>query len=207
MHPPLAPHADLPRKADRWFDRARAALLGALPCRQGCCRCCIGPFPITIRDARDLRCGLSTLAPDLRHDIEMRAREQAAAMEAAFPALAASPFLDDWSDAEQDALVARFADRPCPALGDDGCCRVYAFRPLTCRLMGIPPETGGVVQGACAVQTAVPIVRLPPALRAAEDALVVEEAAALTGPSEEILITHGFLPDRLGDAGAPPPSR
>jgi Fe-S-cluster containining protein len=195
--------SDLPRKAERWFDRARAALLGALPCRPGCCRCCIGPFPITIRDARHLRQGLQTLPPDARRDIEARARGQASAMEAAFPALAASPFLDDWSDADQDALMVRFADRPCPALGDDGRCRVYAFRPLTCRLMGIPPEAGGLVQGACEVQTFVPIVRLSRALRAEEDALTVEEAAVLDGTEEELPITHGFLPGGAWDETAP----
>jgi len=202
---PLPPEhrSDLPRKAERWFDRARAALLGALPCRPGCCRCCTGPFPITIRDARDLRQGLQTLPPDARRDIEARARGQASAMEAAFPALAASPFLDDWSDADQDALMVRFADRPCPALGDDGRCRVYAFRPLTCRLMGIPPEAGGLVQGACEVQTFVPIVRLSRALRAEEDALAVEEAAVLDGTEEELPITHGFLPGGAWDETAP----
>lgn len=195
--------SDLPRKAERWFDRARAALLGAIPCRPGCCRCCIGPFPITVRDARDLRRGLAALAPGLRREIEDRARGQAAEMQTAFPALAASPFLDAWADADQDALVARFADRPCPALGDDGRCRVYAFRPLTCRLMGIPLEAGGLVRGACEVQTAVPIVRLSRALRAEEDALAVEEAAGLDGTEEELLITHGFLPGGPGGETVP----
>lgn len=200
MPSPAERHAELPRNAERWFDRARAALLDELPCRRGCCRCCIGPFPITARDVDDLRRGLAALAPDQRQAIETRAREQVAAMEAAFPRLKTSPFLDEWRDEDQDVLVARFADRPCPALDADGQCRVYAFRPVTCRMMGIPVETGGLVQGACAVQTAIPIVRLPRALREEEDRLAEQEAAALAampGPGEDVLITYGFLPDGL----------
>jgi hypothetical protein len=36
---------------------------------------------------------------------------------------------------------------------------VYEFRPITCRTMGVPVESDGMVHGACNVQTAVPIIR------------------------------------------------
>jgi Fe-S-cluster containining protein len=144
------------------------------------------------------------LEEPLRKEIERRAASQIAAIEVEFPRLRRSPILDDWDDSELDRVAERFADLPCPALGADGSCRVYAFRPLACRTMGIPVEEQTLVQGACEVQTAVPIVRLPHALREEETRLAEQEAAEIEALSratradgEEILLAYGFLADRF----------
>jgi Fe-S-cluster containining protein len=204
--PPSAfiPLSSLHDRATRWFDRAHAALLDALPCRRGCSACCHGPFAITVLDAAELQRGLASLDPAVRRGLDERARGQAAAFETAAPRLRASPFLDGWSDAEQDDLAARFGALPCPALDTDGGCLVYASRPVTCRTMGIPTESGGTVEGACPVQTAVPAVRLPAAIREEEDRLAEQEAAALGErhgavpfAGEEVWLAYGFLADRV----------
>jgi len=143
--------------------------------------------------------GLKTLPPDRREYIERRANEQVSLFETAYPRLRQSPYLDGWSDTDIDRLVSDF-HQSCPSLGEDGLCLLYEYRPLTCRSMGIPAEEGGVVTGACAVQTFVPIVRLSAALRAEEDALSQQEAQALEadnsigGPEgEELLLPYGLL--------------
>ncbi len=190
----------LPDRATRWFERARASLLGELPCRRGCNRCCIGPFAITVLDVAELQRGLAALAPAVREDILARARHQAGQIETDFPRLREASSGDGARDSELDAAVERFADLPCPALDPDGSCRVYAFRPLTCRTMGIPVEADGLVEGACEVQTAIPIVRLCRALReeeerlAEEEAIEIERARSLRAmPGEEVLSVYGFL--------------
>ncbi len=121
-----------------------------------------------------------------------------------FPALRISPFLDTWDDPAIDQVVARFQETPCPALEEDGSCGVYEVRPLTCRLMGIPTSLDGIVQGACEIQSFVPITRLSTALREEEPVLATAEAAVLTLlqqtsglPGEEFLLPYGFLPERL----------
>jgi Fe-S-cluster containining protein len=145
--------------------------------------------------------GLASLDPESRHDIVQRAERQASLMEAAYVKLQGSRFLDDWDDGEVDALVSQFAAVPCPALDDDGRCRVYESRPVTCRMMGIPvsgPE--GQTHGACEVQNAVPIRPLSRSLREDADRLAEEEAATIEeschrGPKgTEILLPYGFLP-------------
>ncbi len=192
------------RQAGDWFDRSRAALLDALPCKKGCARCCIGTFPITWLDAEELQRGLATLPTDVRTGMEARARAQIAAMERHSPALRQSISLDEWQDRAIDELVETFAKLPCPALQPDGSCGVYPFRPLTCRTMGIPTEETEVAQGACEVQTALPIRRLPRALREEEELLAQAEARMLacwqrvTGVNgEELLLPYGFLAERL----------
>lgn len=147
---------------------------------------------------------MASLDPAARRAIEQRARRQAAAIETAYPRLRESLFLDDWSDADHDALAERFRDLPCPALGADGSCLVYAHRPVTCRMMGVPTESDGKVEGACTVQTAVPVVRLPTAIREQEDRLAEQEAVALAElrrstqiAGDEVLLAYGFLSDRV----------
>ncbi len=207
MFPPAAIVHPLHLRASQWFDRARAALGGALPCRNGCFRCCIGPFPVTILDRAEIRRGLPFLTLADRTAILKRAREQVRELEATFPKFQRTSCLDEWEDSEVDAVVESCAELPCPALGPDGSCRIYTFRPTTCRTMGIPHDTAGVVEGACEVQTFVPIRRLPRALREEETRLAEQEAEALdthrrkTGKTkltgEEVLLPYAFLEEPL----------
>jgi Fe-S-cluster containining protein len=132
--------------------------------------------------------------------MEQRAIEQTAAMEAAFPQLAHSDLLDNWSDQDIDRLVTEFHNHPCPALETDGRCGVYHHRPLVCRSMGIPTEDRGLAHGACEVQTFIPILRLPSSFREEEARLAQEEAVCLealrrtTGSTgEEVFLPYGFL--------------
>ena len=187
-------------QADHWFRRARASLLEALPCRNGCSRCCIGPFPITMLDVDELQRGMAALPPEKRAGIVERAVRQTTAIQAAYPQLGDDRKLDDWSDQVIDELVTRFADLPCPALQDDGSCGIYPFRPITCRTMGIPIEKAGVMSGACDVQTSVPLVRLPQSIRDEEDRFAEKEARAIAmlqetrhDSGEEVLLPFGFL--------------
>ena len=190
--------ARLARKTDEWFHRASAALLGQVPCRMGCSQCCLGLFPVTRLDADLLHEGLAQLPVDKRTLIQQRASAQVSALETAYPNLLASSALDGWSDGEIDHAVSRFDQDRCPALSDDGLCSLYAYRPLTCRSMGIPTQAGQMVEGACRVQTFVPIVRLSESLRAEEHELASLESAALTvhgtsAQGEEILLPYAFL--------------
>ena len=196
MYPPLP----LFQQASHWFQRAQASLLEALPRRQGCCECCVGIFPITQLDVLELHRGLNLLPSDKRTAIVTRARAQIASLELAYPDLRATPNLDEWDDSRIDAIVEHFAHLPCPALTSDGRCSVYTFRPITCRTMGVPVESDGMVHGACSVQTAVPIVRPSPSMRADYDRLAEGEAVALSilrraqpEAGDELLLPYGFV--------------
>lgn len=197
-----SPRSPLPlfQEASQWFRRAQASLLGAIPCSSGCCDCCIGIFPITRLDVLELHRGLNLLPPARKRAIVMRAREQVARLETAYPALQTQPGLDGWSDASIDDMAERFGDLPCPALEADGTCGVYEFRPITCRTMGVPVESDGMVHGACDVQTAVPIIRPSRSMKTDLLRLAEQEAAALSilhgadpGTGDELLLPFGFI--------------
>jgi len=158
---------------------------------------------VTLLDRQEIQRGLCALSSEERQVIVQRAVRQTRMLEVDVPELAYDWFIDRWQDHDTDALIERYRELPCPALQSDGSCGLYAFRPLTCRSMGIPSEVDGLVHGACAVQTAVPIMRLSQSLRQEEDRLVAEEAEELarvqdqqrTG-GEELLLPYAFLPDR-----------
>jgi Fe-S-cluster containining protein len=121
-------------------------------------------------------------------------------METRYPRLKESNVLDEWDDAVIDQLVTEFAELPCPALQSDGGCGIYESRPMTCRTMGIPIEEQGLVQGACEIQTFVPIRQLSPSIREQEQQLAHHEAAALDQrrrqlktEGEEVLLPFGFM--------------
>jgi Fe-S-cluster containining protein len=208
---PTTSLSSLPEKTSQWFARATAALLEQLPCRQGCCHCCIGTFPVTILDQQYLQEGLAQLPDAQRQSIQQNAQAQVAAIEARFPRLSPSPMLDNWPDRLTEQLAEEFQNLPCPALTSEGHCAVYAFRPLTCRSMGIPPDQDGCVEGACDIQTAVPIIRLSPPFREEEDRLAGEESQQLMAlrqqlqyQGEELLLPYAFLPQQ--DVPPPPHS-
>ena len=196
-------------KTTRWFDRANAALLGHLPCTEGCSHCCIGLFLVTILDRQEIQRGLRTLPDDSRKRVERTAAEQVTALRTAASELNTSPFIDHWPEARVDRIIEQFDTWPCPALEQDGRCGLYAFRPLVCRSMGVPSDDGGCVNGACAVQTAVPLIRLSKTVREEENQLASMEAEAIEllrrqrrTEGEEMFLPYAFLPDldtRVGE--------
>jgi Fe-S-cluster containining protein len=141
------------------------------------------------------------LPPEQREAIQQNAANQIGLIANAAPRLAETPVIDQWPDQDVDRLVDQYRDLPCPALQADGSCGVYAFRPLTCRSMGIPQETGGVTLGACDVQTSVPLIRVSRFLREEENQLAKAEADELIklrqdvqATGEELFLPFAFLP-------------
>jgi Fe-S-cluster containining protein len=186
----------------RWFERAQAALLGELPCRQGCSHCCVGIFPVTVLDQQIIQFGLSKLSDSHRNRIVESAAAQVTQLTATVPQLLTNRFIDDWPEEECERVIGQFAAWPCPALEPDGGCAMYQFRPLVCRSMGIPSDDNGRVDGACAVQTAVPLIRLSKAIREEEDRLAALEAEQLEtlrhqqgAEGEEIFLPFAFVPE------------
>jgi Fe-S-cluster containining protein len=123
---------------DAWFGRVAGRFAARVACRRGCHDCCLGLFDVTPLDAALLQEGLAALPEADRAGIRDRAR---AVLGKAFdlePRLAGKPDLSSLSDGAIDALCDAAGPLPCPVLGPDGACLLYAHRPLVCRLNGLP---------------------------------------------------------------------
>lgn len=142
------------QRLDTWFAQALAKHGTVIPCRAGCTACCHGPFDISPADAELLREGLATLPAADRSAIRVRGELLLTRMHELAPAWEAPWAVDDLGEDGFDRLAEALADEPCPMLGDDGACRVYAYRPLVCRLIGLPMLTdlGETLPNACPIQ-------------------------------------------------------
>ena len=95
-----------------------------------------------------------------------------------------------------DQLTESLAAEPCPLLDDAGACRVYAYRPLVCRLIGLPmmTEEGELLENACPIQDDFPAyASLDPQLfdlgaMHAMEAELLEAAAGEGDPGFETVI-------------------
>lgn len=145
-------------RLDAWFAEAQARLGAVIPCRAGCTACCHGPFDISAADAELLREGLALLPAAEREEVRVRGELLLTRMRGLAPGWGAPWDVAACGEDEFDRVAEALAGEPCPLLGDDGRCRVYAHRPLVCRMIGLPMLTdlGETLENACPIQDEFP---------------------------------------------------
>ena len=153
-------------RLDAWFDDARRAAGGRVPCRSGCSACCHGPFDISVADAELIADAVRRLPAEERVAVIHRGRALLDRMLALEPAWRPPYAVEELGEDRFDRLTDALAAEPCPLLDDTGRCRIYADRPLVCRMIGLGMRTpaGRVIENACPIQDRFPgYAELPPA--------------------------------------------
>jgi len=124
-------------EVDDWFTTCLQAGDSTLSCRGGCSACCRALFDITLLDAWLLKEAFADLTSNVQAQVLSRCQPRLSELRGRWPELS-NPYLlntfpeDEWlSTPEEDQT-------PCPLLDENGYCLVYAARPLTCRLHGLP---------------------------------------------------------------------
>lgn len=158
MHAAAAEWQSLISRFDRWFEATAERFPGVIPCRAGCSACCHGPFDISAADVLLLQEGLATLPPALRTDVARRGQALLRRMQQLAPSWHTPFDIASLGDEQFDALSEALAAEPCPLLSQDGRCLVYDYRPLVCRMIGLPLLTadGDVLENACPIQDQFP---------------------------------------------------
>jgi Fe-S-cluster containining protein len=95
-------------------------------------------FDITLLDALYLKRGFDRLDESLKISIACTADERLKALSQQFPLFVAPWILNQLPESEWDAIMPEEDEAPCPLLSETGACLVYEYRPMTCRLNGIP---------------------------------------------------------------------
>lgn len=123
---------------DSWFVAAIDKYSQHIRCASGCSGCCRGLFDITLLDAALLRQGCELLSSDVRAELLLKAQQRLSQLQGIWPELA-PPFMLNHRPAEEwHELMPEDDETPCVLLDSTGRCLVYAFRPMTCRLHGLP---------------------------------------------------------------------
>ena len=188
MHPAAETWQAELQKLDRWFEIVSADHPDVLPCKRGCSSCCYGPFDVSVADMLLLREGLSLLPEAARSAIRFRGKALLDRMRKLEPQWTAPWDLREIDTDRFDEIAELLADEPCPLLGEEGGCSVYAHRPLICRVMGLPMMTaeGLVLENACPIQDQFPsYAALDPQLFDL-DSLEATEAACLEAAALEL---------------------
>lgn len=191
LNPSAQIYKELLEQLDEWFLAARGRHPDVVPCRSGCTACCHGPFDINAADVLLLREGLQTLSDEIRQDVTNRARVLLELMKQLEPDWGSDYDVQAIGDDRFDAISEQLAAEPCPLLGDDGACSVYPFRPMVCRMIGLPMDAGAgrVIENECPIQDRFPGYASLPAAPFNLDTFETIEAACLEAASVELFGT------------------
>lgn len=125
-------------EVDAWFHDCTVRHPQQITCRAGCSSCCRGLFDITLLDALYLKSGFDRLDESLKIGVTRAADERLKALSRQFPLFAEPWILNRIPEPEWDAIMPEEDETPCPLLSEAGVCLIYEYRPMTCRLNGIP---------------------------------------------------------------------
>ncbi len=133
------PYDRLVERADKSFARMAGEYPDCIACKPGCADCCHAVFGLFLIEA-----------VFLKNDFDrLEEKEKAAALERGLAAEKEIKTLERTLEAfKEDPRMSAYAMAKtrirCPLLGDDNRCVLYDYRPITCRIYGIPTMVQGV---------------------------------------------------------------
>jgi len=132
----------LAASADRIFKQVKEAHGDCVTCKIECADCCHALFDLTLIEALYLNHHFNRTfsGPEKDHLLEIANRTDRTTYQIKRRAHRAL----QKGASETDVLIQVAEERVrCPLLDDRNLCRLYAFRPITCRLYGIPTSIRG----------------------------------------------------------------
>jgi Fe-S-cluster containining protein len=125
-------------EVDGWFASCLSRHAGLIACHPGCSACCRGLFDITLLDALCLKRGFDRLPLSVQQAVHLKAVARLVELAERWPEFTRPWTLNHIPEPTWDEMMPEEDETPCPLLSAEGVCLVYAQRPMTCRLNGIP---------------------------------------------------------------------
>ncbi|HET6419072.1 MAG TPA: YkgJ family cysteine cluster protein [Geobacteraceae bacterium] len=110
----------------------------SIKCGEGCSDCCRGLFDITLLDAWYLKTGFDRLDEFAKRKALEKAGNRLKMLLGKWPEFERPYILNIRPETDWEELMPDEDETPCPLLSEDGRCLVYEYRPMTCRLHGLP---------------------------------------------------------------------
>jgi Fe-S-cluster containining protein len=125
--------------ADKSFERIAKEYPDCLSCKLGCSDCCHAVFGLFLIEAVFLKHDFDNLGEEEKEAALIRgltAEKELKTLERT---------LEEFKDDPRMSAYAMAKTRiRCPLLGDDDACILYPYRPITCRIYGIPTMIQGI---------------------------------------------------------------
>jgi Fe-S-cluster containining protein len=129
-------------RADAAFEQVRASYPDCVRCREECSDCCHALFDLSLIEALYINSRFQEAFDDSQRAGLLDKANRVDRVLARIKRDAAKALEDGKSE---DAVLEALAEVRvrCPLLNDQDLCDLYPYRPITCRLYGIPTAIGG----------------------------------------------------------------
>lgn len=138
----FAEYEKLLKQAESVFETVKMKNEAEVNCTVGCADCCHAVFDLTLIEALYINYHFHRLL-----DGEEKAAflERANRSDRATHIIKKKAYKDLQSGRSEDEILEEMAEKRirCPLLSEEKQCRLYHYRPLTCRFYGIPTAIGG----------------------------------------------------------------
>lgn len=127
---------------DQVFDRVKKEFPKEVFCREKCSDCCYAIFDLTLIEALYLNHKFNEIfSGNEKADFIAIADKT----DRALTKMKRDAYKKVKEGADQLEIVAKMSQERvrCPLLGENNLCRMYEYRPITCRVYGIPTSTAG----------------------------------------------------------------
>lgn len=129
---------------DAVFQKIQTDYPEEVSCRKGCCDCCYALFDLTLIEAMYINAKFQEV---LSEQEQTEISERADAADRAIHKIKRRVYKSRQQGTDTEEVLQEVGREKvrCPLLTPDDHCVLYAWRPLTCRLYGLPLSIGGEV--------------------------------------------------------------
>jgi len=133
--------------ADNAFEQVKQEYSECMRCRINCADCCHAVFDIGLIEALYINRHFNDKIGGANKDIIIAKANKA---DRKVYKLKKQAYKDVQEGKDEQEIIAKMAFQriECPLLTEDKLCSLYEYRPITCRLYGIPTHIGGITH-AC----------------------------------------------------------
>ena len=131
-------YIDLTHKADIAFKKTALKIEDSFKCVPHCAECCHAVFGVFLIEAWQIKSNFDMLDRKVRRQALKRGEKAEKALQKL-----SNKFDQSNSDQQRDHSLFSKTRVRCPLLDDKDECIIYPFRPITCRVYGIPTMING----------------------------------------------------------------
>lgn len=131
-------YESLADRADRAFQETQKKHGSCVRCRPGCSDCCHAVFGLFMIEASYLKSHFDRLPPEQKKGVLLHVSETERGLKRLQSKMGAHA-----DDPSTQAYILATERVRCPLLNEEKGCTLYAHRPITCRVYGIPTRAQG----------------------------------------------------------------
>ena len=142
VDPYFKAYENLRARADKAFDQVKEQFPDLVVCKQSCADCCHALFDLSLIEAMYINSRFHSAFDGKKFDALLAAADQA---DRITYKIKRNAYRSLEQGKSSDDILQHLASQRvrCPMLSENNLCSIYDFRPITCRLYGMPMAIGG----------------------------------------------------------------